>query len=86
MKTSKWKICQCSELECNKESFTDLDGKLQQGRAFSLTAFKTHQEKIAKHEHSIEGASTKGAVTLPETIQVSAVREMQYVSLLGMFV
>lgn len=69
MKTTKWKICQCIEFKCQDGTFEDEDGNHQEGVAFSLSAFKRHQDAIKKRQRTQE--ATPSVLQLPEGSQVS---------------
>lgn len=43
---TKYKICICSELGCDKKTFTNPNGEIERGVSMSSTTFYKHQQKI----------------------------------------
>lgn len=43
---TRYVVCTCSELGCNKKSFTNSEREIVQGLSMSTTAYYKHQDKI----------------------------------------
>ncbi|KAA1108770.1 hypothetical protein PGT21_025175 [Puccinia graminis f. sp. tritici] len=52
---SRWKICQCTELGCNQETYRDSEtGEEKMGKAWSVTSFKSHLKVLSQRKQTDE--------------------------------